>query len=452
MNALRFLFLLFFSTFLCSCFAAHEIKIKIVGLSNKPVLLAHYFANKKTKYAEDTTVVDANGIGVFKNSRNLEPGIYLVILPDYRNFEFLLGEKQNLEIETKVTLASREIKFINSMENTEFYSYRIRQNEFDSTVGALKNKIRLNHDTKQVEALNKRLAALRMEHKAYINKLTKKYAGSYFALLLSSGMMEDNEERQISDLNIFSYTGLLNTPYYENKLSYYLDSIIPQGHDTIERTITGLFNNAFSDNTVFRYLCDALINHYRFKKNHEDVYLYIADNYYIPFVDWAEAEHMERIQLDIVRIRYTLVGAPAQNFVFNKLSADSPVDPNTKLIKTSLYQINAEIVVLAFCDPDRDAGRKDLLKLYASLDKLKNKNILLLAINSETTSESQKNWLEFIHTNNMKACVDGASINEDYKELYELDPPLTIYILDKNKKIIARRLAWDEVNNFLTAQ
>ena len=289
------LLLIFVLCFFCSSLAVpHQIKIKINGLSNKPVLLAHYFANKKTKYAVDTAILDSNGRGVFNNSRSLEQGIYLVILPDYQNFEFLLGEQQNLEIEASASPRLRDIKFINAPENIEFSIYKKKKKESDSThMAALASKNK---------ALIAKSGIKRTEYLAYRKSIQKKYASTFLEQLISSNIMEENLWKDSLDITVFNNPGLINTPYYEPKLFYYLDTLIPQGRDTMEKTISTLFNNTLMTGTIFRYLCDALQNHYRYKNNYEEIFLYIADNYYIPFVNWAEVEDMEKLQVAMAAI------------------------------------------------------------------------------------------------------------------------------------------------------
>src|SRR5512145_3019408 len=76
----------------------YEIKVKINGLADKQVILGHYLS--KSMYPDDTVKLDSKGYGVFKNSRKLPSGMYVIFLRNDRYFDVIIGEDQTFSLET----------------------------------------------------------------------------------------------------------------------------------------------------------------------------------------------------------------------------------------------------------------------------------------------------------------------------------------------------------------
>src|SRR6478752_7729623 len=75
----------------------YKINVKVKGLQDTVCYLAHHFGDKQL--LDDTARVDSKGAFVFEGKKALHGGIYLVVLPGKRYFEFLVNE-QNFSLET----------------------------------------------------------------------------------------------------------------------------------------------------------------------------------------------------------------------------------------------------------------------------------------------------------------------------------------------------------------
>jgi hypothetical protein len=65
----------------------YEIKGKIKGWKDTVVYLGNYYADKTV--VKDTSRINARGEFVFKGSKALPGGIYLIVTPDKKFFEIL---------------------------------------------------------------------------------------------------------------------------------------------------------------------------------------------------------------------------------------------------------------------------------------------------------------------------------------------------------------------------
>ncbi|HEX8357159.1 MAG TPA: DUF4369 domain-containing protein, partial [Segetibacter sp.] len=71
----------------------YEIKVTLKPFKNQYVYLGHYYG--KQLPILDSVKLDANSTAVFKGTKKLGGGIYLIGFPDRMNrFEFLIGDEQ----------------------------------------------------------------------------------------------------------------------------------------------------------------------------------------------------------------------------------------------------------------------------------------------------------------------------------------------------------------------
>ncbi|MBT5090584.1 MAG: DUF4369 domain-containing protein, partial [Flavobacteriales bacterium] len=97
----------------------YTISGKIEGLQDTSVMLAYYFGGKQ--YATDTTEV-VNGKFSFEGKRELQGGMYLVVLADQKYFDIIVSE-QHFSFSTKLDDLIGSMSFENSNENPPFYEY-----------------------------------------------------------------------------------------------------------------------------------------------------------------------------------------------------------------------------------------------------------------------------------------------------------------------------------------
>ena len=82
-------------------------------------MLAYYFGGKQ--YATDTSKV-VGGKFSFKGERELQGGMYLVVLANQQYFDIIVSE-QHFSFSTKIDDLIGSMSFKNSNENPPFYEY-----------------------------------------------------------------------------------------------------------------------------------------------------------------------------------------------------------------------------------------------------------------------------------------------------------------------------------------
>lgn len=79
---------------------------------------------------------------------------------------------------------------------------------------------------------------------------------------------------------------------------------------------------------------------------------------------------------------------------------------------------------------------------------------------AKETDGSKKDWLNFIHEHHLEAWANVYYSKADekarvdagvpgYSQLYDVQSFPTLYLLDKDKRIVAKKLSFDQINEVL---
>jgi len=112
----------------------------------------------------------------------------------------------------------------------------------------------------------------------------------------------------------------------------------------------------------------------------------------------------------------------------------------------TLYEINAKYTILVFWAADCGHCQKEVPKLYKDLQSIKGSvDFKVYAV--QTKEELFNDWKKFISENNLKDFIhvfDPVHIN-NIKETFDITGTPVIFLLDKDKKVKAKKLAADQV-------
>ena len=111
MKKLSFLPLVFLATTIWGQ-TGHQITVTFKPFKNQYIYLGHYFG--KQYPIIDSVKLDANSTGVFKGSKKLPGGIYLIGYPDKTGFfEILIDKQQQFSIIADTATLKKGIQFKN---------------------------------------------------------------------------------------------------------------------------------------------------------------------------------------------------------------------------------------------------------------------------------------------------------------------------------------------------
>lgn len=163
----------------------HHIEIKINGIKDTKLMLGYYFDS--SKYVMDTVPINHEGVAIFKGDSLINPGVYIAILPDMTNFDFLIDKNnQEFSVETSKNDLWGSLKFTNSKVNTDFLSYQKYMKQKQEQVSAIQQKAKANPSDPEVQKqVSNELRSIDREVRANWTDLRTKENGNLLALLIS---------------------------------------------------------------------------------------------------------------------------------------------------------------------------------------------------------------------------------------------------------------------------
>ncbi|NMC37031.1 MAG: redoxin domain-containing protein [Bacteroidales bacterium] len=440
----------------------YEISVSIRGLSDSTIFLAYHFGDKQ--YLQDTIKLDRSGSGIFSGDEELPHGIYMIVLPGKQYFEILATSDQSFQVSCSFPDYFNTLKFAGCDENARFLSYQKRWIEMQKNASGLNKRMQGNkQNPDSLRILSSKLKLQEESMKSYLNSVVTENKGNLLSLLVRSMLPVEVPEIRIPfgannpdslrwvksymyNKNHFfdnvSLTDerLLRTPILHTRLKTYFSNVVIQAPDSINKEIDRILATVKGNSKIYQYIAVFLFNHFRESEimGHDAVLVKLADDVYLSGkADWVTKEFRDNLKKEVDMIRPNLIGQKGRDLVMDSYRG----------IHVSLYDIEKEFTILYFWEPDCGHCKEATPKLKAYYDKNKDKSIEIFAVC--TTAEKEK-WKKYIEDNDLN-WINGwdpdRKTNYDY--YYNVRSTPMIYILDRNKKIIAKKLDIDDIGSFI---
>jgi thiol-disulfide isomerase/thioredoxin len=461
----------------------YDIKIKFPQYKDSTVILAHYFGSIKTLISDDTVKLSHQGTGTLKHNKPLPEGMYLVIFAHGKYFDMLLGNNQTMSIEGDTSNFLRTLKFTGSPENKAYYEYLNLVTDKIKERQKLVERKNKSTNTAQKDSIVKVLEAMNRDMMAYIKSLKTDHPTWFFSTWLKSldevqvpDFPRDDKGKILDSLfqakyyrahyfDNFDYTDmrLLRTVFYEQKIKGYLENAIPPMPDTISMEVDKMLEKTRDNKELFRYLLGTFFNQYASSQimGQDAVVASIAEKWYIPYATWASKESIEKLKTEIARVKPNIIGKQAPNIDlievtsdhFMAAKSDTAIKNNVHI--GNLININgvkAKYLILAFWESDCGHCQKEMPVLYDTVyQDLKDKGIQVVAVHMVGSVEGKRKWVDFVNDHHMYAWINATPATLDYKDLYNVYTTPTIYILDENKKILAKKIGVHQIEEIINA-
>ena len=462
----------------------YEIRVKINGIKDTNIILGHHFAG--AMYPDDTVKVDKNGIGIFKGKKTLPQGMYIIFLPSKNYFDIIIGENQKYSVENDTSNLFKKIKFSGSKENQIFFEYQYYLNDKRDEIKRLQDERKNAKTETDKEKITDQMKSIDKAVKDYRGKLITENGNLFVAKFIKAttdievpDLPKDSKGNVIDSFFQYKYyrnhyfdnmdisdPRLLRTPIYEEKILTYIDKVIPQMPDSIYPVIDMLIAKSRTSPELFRYMLVTLFNHYGQSQimGFDAIALYIADKYYIKEATWADTASIRKLKDQVIKKTPINIGkiAPDIRLVFVqpehfKAAADSiPLKKNPYVGGFfNLSDIKNDYIILYFWEADCGHCKKATPLLYdIYTKKLKEKNVAVIAISLLFGEEGKVKWIDFVNEHKLYDWINAWNpYDYKFKEIYDVATTPYIYILDKNHKIIAKRIGPEQceeiINHFI---
>ncbi len=483
MNKIILLFSLIFSVFAFS----QKIKLKVTGEKDTTVFLVKYYG--KGMYYADTAQMKG-GVVEFDGKKQ-KPGVLALLLSGQRYFDFVYNNDE-VQLETQGPDFVKGMKVKKSIENTVFLNYISFMNEKRMKAKDLsEQREKIKKEDSQHKQLTTEIEGVSKEVATYQKNLVETYPSTLVSKIVKMSMEVEipaapkKADGSLVDSN-FTYKyyrdhyfdnidlnedNLLNTPVFHNKLDFYFSTSMMIPHpDTVVKYAYRFVDKLNPKSEMFKYCLTHITSTYE-KSNimgMDKVFVRMGQRYYCvknldgsTNITWMEEDKLKELCKKVETYKNLVQGV---------------VPPNITLVDTTdtkwrdFYSLKSDYTVLYFWDPECGHCKKTTPKLgELYTKKLKGRNVEVFAI-GKAIGEDFIKWKKFIKDNNLtftnvalteklyKTALEDArkfvpqfttveSLN--YQETYDIFSTPKIFVLDKDKKIIAKSLSISQLEDML---
>ena len=250
----------------------------------------------------------------------------------------------------------------------------------------------------------------------------------------------------------FTDDSVIRTPFFLPKLERFFREVVSPAPDSIIKESDYLLLRARTSPEMYKFLLNWLTDEYINPKymGQDAVFVHLFEKYHSKGVSsWLNEKQMTAISNRAYMLMSNLIGEQAANLEM--------VD--TSGMSHSLYDLQAAYTIVVFWDPTCSHCQHEVPRLDSFYRaKWKAEGVKMYAVLSET--KEQAKWKEFINKNNLQSWVNVYQTEEQkkaeeeakkpsYKQLYDVTQTPTLYLLDKDKRIIAKKLTIDQMDDVL---
>ncbi|MBY0478134.1 MAG: redoxin domain-containing protein [Chitinophagaceae bacterium] len=462
-----------------SCFLfsqSYRITVQYKPVDKAYLYLGYYFGDKK--YVQDSALLQPNGQAVFTGTTSLTGGLYIIVDPEKKRFFDILIDKEQ-QFTVQIDTASFVISSIQgSTENSFLEEYKQATARFFSNYRNWQTELTAAKSKKDSAAIQQKMNTVINGAQQWRDSFSLAQPESYLSLLFtlmkepvynvtSAKTQQDsinafyNYKKQFWQNISFADERLLRTPMFEQRLSRYMENVVYRHPDSIKTELDKFILYSRTNKTMFRYFINRFTNDYMNPKymGLDVVFLHLFEKYYITEqVDWLEKKDKDLVYNRAYSIMGNIVGEPAA-----ELNLLDTLDK-----KINLYSIKSPYTIIIFWDPDcshcreqvpkldsmyRSAWKKQGIKMVGVLtDTIKTDKSKMPSVKSNWTKyireHALEGWVHLYQTPQMKE-AEAKNNLPGFRQTYDVYQTPTIYLLDEQKRIIAKKINPEQVNEFL---
>ena len=468
----KYLFFFFASLASGSGFAqGYQVTLKARQFNSGIAYLTYWMGSNLN--IADSAAVNNTGTAIFKGPEKLPGGIYVIVFPGKQSrIEFLIDKQQLITIVTDTSDLVNKTVISGSSENILYEQYQ----KFVSAKGKqlqFERKAYMASITKADSALHeKNYNVYNKQLNDYRETVIKNQPSSMLAALLLA--MKDpkipaaipiTHKDSVDNYNYYKdhyWDGInfmddriIRTPFFIKKLERYYREVIPKDPDSIIKDADYKLLLARSSPEMFKYLLNWLTDEYLNPKymGQDAVFVHLFEKYHSKGISkWLNQKQMEAISRRAYMVMSNLIGEKGANLEM----VDSTGKPS------SLYSVTADYTVMCFWDPNCGHCKIELPRLDSIYQaSWKNHGVKIYAVltpddksfkKSEwvnyTIANKLTDWIHVYQTPEMEVADNKAQL-PNFRQLYDITITPTLYLLDKEKRIIGKKLTWEQLNELL---
>ena len=448
---------------------AYEIRARIRPFDKGHLYLAHHFGKKQ--YLVDSALIGPDGVAVFKGKDRLLGGVYMIAFPEKNGWiECLVDRQQRFAVEADTSDLMGSMRFTGSADNDVFAGYQRESFRLGTEMAALQR--RLATETPEAAARTREtMQATGAAMTAYRDSIMQQYPDNLLTAIfhvLKEPVIPPADKHpggRYDSLYAYRYyrdhywdgvsltdERLVRTPVFQGKFDRYFDEVLPQHPDSLSRAAGQVLDASKSSPEMFKFLLSSLTDKYVNPQfmGMDAVFVYLFERYYIPGM--ADSWMNEKYRKFVFDRGYSLIS----NVIGNKGADFEFLDTAGR--KGRLYGITAPYTVICFWDPTCGHCQEEVPRLDSMFQaKWRKQGIALFGM---MTDGGKDNWLKYIRKNGLKGWQHGYQTDEmkdtlykaglpNFRQLYDVYQTPILYLMDKDKRIIAKKLNYKQIDELL---
>lgn len=450
----------------------YEIKANIKPFRSGHLFLAYHYGTRQ--YLIDSARIDAKGDAVFKGAERLQGGVYLIAFPEKNGWiECIVDRQQRFSVSADTSDLTGSVKYLGSPDNDLFADYQRRSFVTGSAIS--KNQAALASATgTEAERLRSEISKAGREMQAYREDFMKRQPGhlltSVFHVLKDPEIPpgEKHPGGRYDSAYAYQYykyhywdgvsmtdERLIRTPVFQPRLDRYFGQVLPQHPDSLIEAADALIGASRSNPEMFKFLLSTLTEKYVNPDymGQDAVFVHLFQKYYM--TGQADSWMNEKYRKFVFDRGYSLMG----NVVGKQGSDFEFLDSSDR--RRNLYGIEAPLTVICFWDPTCGHCQEEVPRLdslYRARWKVQG-----VAVLGMMTDGGRDKWLEFIRKHDLRGWVHGYQTKEmkdadyaanrpNYRQLYDVYQTPMLYLLDGEKRIVAKKLTYQQMDELIQAK
>ncbi len=447
----------------------YHIKITMKPYHDSKIYLGYYYG--KIRALADSASLNVNGTGIFTGKEALPGGIYFVVSPKKEIlFEVLLDKQQDFSITADTAGLPNSVVFTGSSDNTLFQSYSrftgSTGGEITATQQLLASAAGKSDSTRQLEKIKELNADIQQYRQNIITKYPSSLLATLFHALKEPVVPAAPLQRNGRPDSLFAYhyfkahywdsisftdERLLRTPIFEPRLDKYFRDLVPPDADSVEREADRMLLFSRTNKEMFKFLLVYFVQKYINPDymGQDAIFVHLFEKYintgHAPFFT---DKYRKFVNDRAYSLMANLIGEPAADLQM----VDSSGKPQP------LYGIDAPFIVICFWDPTCSHCKEIVPKVDSIFQaKWKQEGVRLYGVMVDGGHEA---WLKFIADHNLKDWIhvyqtseqqeaDNTAGKPGYKQLYDVYQTPLLYLLDKDKRIIAKKLSYQQFDEVI---
>ncbi len=395
----------------------------------------------------DSFAIAGGGEIIIQRDSAYPAGLLYLALPGNQFLQILVTEDQSFELATQYDDLVGHMKVSGSIENELLY----KNLRFEQAWQQRYQPVSQGTDDRQLAQRTDLLA----ERRQHLQQLFDEHPDAFFTAFKQAGQNPQvrdirnpdgtpNQAAQVVAYRNefwngvdFSDERLLRTPVIHNKLKRYMLELTPQAADSIKLSADALIHQVLDYPEYYKFITNWIALQYEPGKttlmDAEAVVVHMIRNYFThERAFWADSTQIYGLQRRAYEMGNSLVGQQAPN-------VEAP-GPNGVL--HSIDEIDANYVIVYLYNPQCEHCQEQTPKLVKLYREWKDRGVEVFAIAIDT---NEAEWKDYITKNQMDWINVFDPSNKSIYAKYYVDFTPELYLLNPERKIIAKNLKVNQV-------